>query len=311
MHSRGRNTVWSLLRASSDDERRIRQRLGVGTALTVLMSSLLAVVGLEKVVLTCALIVVVAAGTRLAVCALRQSGPRLRTSSRRAGVALRAGVNDAAGATRSGTARVVHILICARDSAGPAARRATGRCRETGTTVRRHILISVAPKLAGMGKVAVTSVSQQAQQLKHPARSQSVTEISVDRQARRLNAAGTKHRRNGAYARSVELHGRAIELLRELGDRRAVALTQNNLALALSHVGDHDGAIPLFEQAAATLHELGGEQEEGLIMANLAAAHRRRGEADASAVVLRHALTKLRQGSGAYEVVEAELRRAG
>jgi len=99
-------------------------------------------------------------------------------------------------------------------------------------------------------------------------------------------------------------------MLRDIDDPHAVALTQNNLALALSHVGDDAGAISLFEQAAATLRTLGDIENEGKIMANLALAHRRHGRTDESANVLRIALTKLDRDSSAYELVEAELRSA-
>src|SRR5262249_50511802 len=133
--------------------------------------------------------------------------------------------------------------------------------------------------------------------------------IDLQRQALRLNAAGTSRRRRGEYAEAADLHTRALLLLRDI-DPHAVALTQNNLALALSHVGDDREAIALFELAAARLHAVGDRKNEGKIMANLALAHRRHGRSDESANVLRLALTKLERNSSAYELVEAELRRA-
>jgi hypothetical protein len=45
-------------------------------------------------------------------------------------------------------------------------------------------------------------------------------------------------------------------------------------------------------------------------MANLALAHRRHGRDDESTNVLRLALSKLERDSSAYELVEAQLRRA-
>jgi len=129
-------------------------------------------------------------------------------------------------------------------------------------------------------------------------------------EALRLNAAGTQHRRNGLYDQAVECHRRALEILRELDDRRAVALTQSNLALALSHSGDDDWAIGLFEEAAATLRELGDEEHEAQIMANLGLTHRRHGRREEGDNVLELALTKLSPASSAYRTIEAELRRA-
>jgi len=133
--------------------------------------------------------------------------------------------------------------------------------------------------------------------------------IDLQREALRLNAAGTRHRRSGAHADAIELHRKALEVLREAHDPHAVALTQNNLALALSHVGEDQSATQLFEQAAAAVHALGDDEHEGRIMANLALAHRRHGRPEECEHALRLAMTKLRQGSSAYRRVEAELTR--
>jgi len=134
--------------------------------------------------------------------------------------------------------------------------------------------------------------------------------IDLHQEALRLNAAGTRQRRRGAYSHAVVLHQRALGILGGLDDPRTVALTQNNLALALSHVGDESSAIALFEQAAATLHDLGEREQEGQIIANLGLAHRRHGRPEESADVLQLALTKLPPASRAYATVEAELKRA-
>lgn len=130
------------------------------------------------------------------------------------------------------------------------------------------------------------------------------------REAVRLNATGTQQRRSGRYDEAVEYHRQALEILRALGDRRSVALTQSNLALALSHAGDDVWAVGLFEEAAATLHELGDEEGEARIMANLGVTHRRHGRPQEGDNVLELALSKLTPASSAYQVIEAELRRA-
>jgi tetratricopeptide (TPR) repeat protein len=134
--------------------------------------------------------------------------------------------------------------------------------------------------------------------------------VDQHREALRLNAAGTQHRREGRYDEAVEHHRQALELLRALGDRRGVALTQSNLALALSHSGDDEWAIGLFEEAAATLRELGDHEHEAQIMANLGLAHRRHGRREEGDNVLELALTKLDPASSAYHAIETQLRRA-
>src|SRR5438128_1555415 len=72
-----------------------------------------------------------------------------------------------------------------------------------------------------------------------------VPQADPHRKALQLNAAGTQYRRDGLYDHAVECHRRALEILRALDDRQAVALTQSNMALALSHAGDDGWAIGL------------------------------------------------------------------
>jgi tetratricopeptide (TPR) repeat protein len=126
----------------------------------------------------------------------------------------------------------------------------------------------------------------------------------------RLNGAGTQYRRSGRYDEALECHRQALEILQALGDRRGVALTQSNLALALSHAGDDHWAVGLLEEAAATLGELGDEEHEAQIMANLGVTHRRHGRREEGDNVLELALSKLSPGSSAYQAIEAKLRRA-
>lgn len=132
--------------------------------------------------------------------------------------------------------------------------------------------------------------------------------IDRQREALRLNAAGTRLRREGAYDDAAEQHRQALTLFHDLGDQHAEALTLNNLALALDRAGD-ETALELFERAASTLGELGDEQHEGQVIANLAVAFRRRGEEEKSEDAIDTALAKLRPESDAYRKVQS-LKRA-
>jgi tetratricopeptide (TPR) repeat protein len=142
------------------------------------------------------------------------------------------------------------------------------------------------------------------------ARTQTPAPKAIDRQreALRLNAAGTRLRRAGAYGDAAEQHRQALTLFHDLGDQHSEALTLNNLALALDHAGD-ETALQLFEEAATTLGLLGDEQHEGQVIANLALAFRRRGDTERSENALDTALGKLRPESDAYRKVQS-LRRA-
>ena len=78
----------------------------------------------------------------------------------------------------------------------------------------------------------------------------------------------------------------------------------------MSHVGDDDWAIGLFEEAAATLRELGDHEHGAQVMANLGIVHRRHGRREEGDNVLQLALNDLNPASSAYHAIEAELRRA-
>lgn len=272
------NSLWYVLRADTEEARRARGRLGVGLALTLLVSGLLTALGLAVVVFASSLAVVVVVAGMGAFRAVRRHRRRLQQSTRAAVTAVSR--TSSRQSRRAGTFLGGHARSLLRGS------------------------VAYASHVRGFGLHWSARCLEQA---RHTWTAVRVSRIDVQREALRLNAAGTRHRRNGAHTEAIELHKRALELLRETQDSRAVALTQNNLALALSHVGHHREATALFEQAAATVRELGDREHEGRIMANLALAHRRQGRMEQSDDVLRIALTKLRRDSTAYKRVEAEL----
>jgi tetratricopeptide (TPR) repeat protein len=295
------NTLWSLARASSAEGRRIRRRLGAGAALTMLMSGLLAVLGLGMVVLVSAFVVLLVAGAVAAARALAASSPWVRSQGRMIAAALLRHFRIAVAETRTGLRRLHRLASSAL---------ARLRVRGSGlATVFADRAFRAGRHLATSRDATIARMREEVGRMHRQRLSPGTQTIDLHHEARRLNTAGTRSRRDGAHAHAVELHRRALEILHGLDDRRAVALTQNNLALALSHVGDDTNAISLFEEAAVTLRELGEEEHEGHIIANLGFAHRRNGRHEQSENVLRLALAKLPPTSRAYETVEAEIRR--
>jgi tetratricopeptide (TPR) repeat protein len=135
--------------------------------------------------------------------------------------------------------------------------------------------------------------------------------IAVDRQhqALRLNELGAQLRRRGNHELAAEQHRAALAIVRDLGDRRAEALTLNNLALALAHTSAAS-ALQHFEQSLVVLRELGDEEHEGRVIANLGFVRRRQGRSEEAENLLHEALDKLPRGSSAYRQVEEQLRRA-
>ena len=287
MESAHRQSLWYLLRSDTREARRARQRLAAGTCLALFFAGLLAAVGLGIVVVAACVLFAAAVAAAAAVRALSRHHQLLATTARRV-----------AEEASSALARYCSLAWQHAQQLGALLSRMLTR---HGSQAREH-----AKRLPGLLEKNAARAAAGVKQIQlSPPRP-----IDLQREALRLNAEGTNHRRQGAFSEAVDLHTRALMLLQNVDNPHAVALTQNNLALALSHVGDDRTAITLFEQAAATLHELGDTENEGKIMANLALTHRRHGRDDESANVLRLALSKLERDSSAYELVEAELRRA-
>ena len=209
-----------------------------------------------------------------------QSGVRTGATASRRAVAF----------TRRGVATLPPLWRQMRLHTEPRVRGAYRLCVRTGASANRWAL-----QRAQGTTVRITSRTRHTDPRRH---------------ALRLNAAGAQYRRDGLYDHAVDCHRRALEIFRALDDRKAVALTQSNLALALSHAGDDNWAIGLFEEAAATLRELGDEEHEAQIIANLGLAHRRHGRREEGDNVLELALSKLPPASSEYQAIEAELRRA-
>ncbi len=312
MESTGRiDTLWSLVRASSAEGRRTRRRLGVGAALAVLMSGLLTAVGLAFVVFAFAVLVLLAVGGTAVVRALRQHWPSVKSQGRRIAAALCRWSSIVLVKSRT---LLTHIRGVASSMArrlrsrGPRLAVTSGRQASRAT---RFVATRAQVTFTRVRESAVAWLREGVEHAQHMALSTRVSPFDPQREALRLNAAGSRQRRSGAYAEAVELHGRALAILGRVDARHAVALTQNNLALALSHLGDDSRAIALLEEAAATLRELGEEEHEGRIIANLGLVYRRGGPSRQSDHALQLALTKLRPTSKAYEAVEAELTGAG
>jgi len=264
------NSLWRLARERSPEGAVLRRRIAAIGAGTLGLFGFMLAIGLGIVVLV-ALALVVAV---IAVASLVAVWPKLQPLG---GIGV-THVRDGARATRE-------QLQPLRRAFRRAASRAVVETRGLGGKV---------------GRLAKTTSTQFALRAAQP---------DPRREAIRLNATGTQQRRDGRYEDAVDCHRQALELLRELGDRRGVALTQSNLALALSHAGDDEWAVGLLEEAAATLRELGDEEREAQIMANLGVTHRRHGRREEADNVLELALSKLSPASSAYHAIE-ELRRA-
>ena len=138
-----------------------------------------------------------------------------------------------------------------------------------------------------------------------------VHSVDPGRLAQELNQLGARLRRDGDPEQAAEQHRAALEIVRDLGDQRAEAMTLNNLGLALAHSGADGAAVEYLEQAVDVLRELGDEEHEGQAIANLGLVYRRQGQADEAVTLFQEALEKLPPSSPAHRRIEQELRRAG
>jgi tetratricopeptide (TPR) repeat protein len=275
-----------LARERSVDGEVLRRRVAAIAAFALALCGFLLAVGLGMVVLASLAGIVVYVGVVAAIALW----PRLRTSS---GNAI-AYVRDRTGATR-------RRLMAFRRHVPAAAGTALVKARTHGSGLALSAAASRSRVRDGIrGTVRASAISFARRSVR----------VDSPREAIRLNATGTEHRRSGRYNEAVECHRHALEILRALGDRRGVALTQSNLALALSHAGDDEWSVGLLEEAAAMLRELGDEECEAQIMANLGVTHRRHGRREQGDHVLELALAKLSPASTAHQAIAAELRRA-
>jgi tetratricopeptide (TPR) repeat protein len=300
-------TLWHVLAADSPRGAEARRRALAMAAMAVFLLALLATIGLFWIALLVLGLAALGAAVVAVVLVIRRYAPPV--AERGGTVGARA--VEVVGASEAATRRAASQLGRLASRAGTDAR----------TTIHARI-----PEIQGryarahdaVGKQLAIFVDEARRQLRSATANAPVPEpdegwparpsIDDQRQALRANAAGSQLRRDGAYAEAAEQHRAALELFRSMGDRRAEALTLNNLALALDRSGD-PAALDLFEEAATILGELGEDQHEGQVIANLALAFRRRGREQQSAEVLEIALGKLNPDSQAYRKLE-ELRRA-
>jgi tetratricopeptide (TPR) repeat protein len=292
----------------------LRRRIAAGGALAVLVSGLMIALGLVTAVAVFWLVVVAVVGLAAAAAFVGSRrpdvqaraaawGPQARSQGRRfRAEALRLSRTAGSG-IRVGTGEVWMLATAA-----------TARLRARAPVVAGHSVDAGSRAggwIASTSRAATTRARGATERMRHEAASRRANDSSDRmREALQLNAEGTRRRRSESYEEAVELHKNALEILREVGDQRAVALTLNNLALAVSHTDGDGTAIGLFEEAASILHELGDEEHEGRVIANLGLTHRRLGRREQSDNVLQLALTKLAPTSREYQTVEAELRRA-
>jgi tetratricopeptide (TPR) repeat protein len=77
----------------------------------------------------------------------------------------------------------------------------------------------------------------------------------------------------GQARRSMSLAERALNIAREIKDRRAEGSALNHLGIAYADLGDARKAIEFYEQALVIAREIGDRREEAVVLGNLGSAH--------------------------------------
>ncbi len=87
------------------------------------------------------------------------------------------------------------------------------------------------------------------------------TAVSPKVYADGLEGAGALADTQGDHERAAELHGKALAIRRESGDRRGAARSLDNLGIAAESRGDFATALALYEEALAERKEIGDERD--------------------------------------------------
>jgi predicted ATPase/class 3 adenylate cyclase len=113
--------------------------------------------------------------------------------------------------------------------------------------------------------------------------------------ARLLSEAGTFAFFRTDFEHAIVLHGKALELYRELGDDSGVAFAL--LCLGAQHMekGDHEQAAPFLEEALALSHRIGDKRNIAGTLHNLAEVERQRGNYERAKALGMESIALLRE----------------
>ncbi len=94
-------------------------------------------------------------------------------------------------------------------------------------------------------------------------------EMASAARAKALFGAGVLAWRQGDYAAAQGLHGEGLALNRQLGDRKGIADSLNNLGIIASRQGDYSQARLLYGESLALMRELGEKRGVAVLLNNL------------------------------------------
>jgi tetratricopeptide (TPR) repeat protein len=100
----------------------------------------------------------------------------------------------------------------------------------------------------------------------------------------------------GDYPAAAEIHARALETFRAIGERGNEAVSLNHYAAALAATGQRERAFELYQQALAINRELDKPDDEAISLEGIAEYHLAKGDTADAALGTAH----LRQALSIY-----------
>ena len=279
---------------------RNRRRLAALGGFCLFWGALLVAIGFPP------LFVVVVLGGIVLVGAIHVEGPRtaaaLSPHAHRASTWLRDGGRAAGGTagavSHRASARVSRIDWESLRASGRLRAQNAARIGASAASATGAAATATSRRLAAASGAAATSIGDA--QRRHAAA----------REARRLNEQAAALRHEGKPELALEVGERALQLVREAGDRHGEALTLNGIGLAQARTGDEIGALDSYETAVTLLSELGDRHAAGLVLANLGALHKGQGDEEQARAAWVDALERLEPGTPEHERTEQQLRIA-
>jgi len=95
-----------------------------------------------------------------------------------------------------------------------------------------------------------------------------------------LNNIGIVHKVKGDYDKALDYYGRALAIAEELGDKRGVGISLNNIGIVHADKGDYGKALDYYKRSLAIQEKLGDKYGMGGSLSNIGIVHADRGGYD-------------------------------
>jgi tetratricopeptide (TPR) repeat protein len=95
-----------------------------------------------------------------------------------------------------------------------------------------------------------------------------------------LNNIGNVHYYKSDYDSALDYYGRSLAIQEEIGDKRGMGLSLNNIGLVHSNKGDYEEALDYYGRSLAIKEELGNKYGMGMSLNSIGVVHADKGDLD-------------------------------